>query len=273
MMAELLTTYLPLLAPAWAAAALLVLWSAPLGCLVLWQRMAFFADTLAHGALLGVGVALLLGWPVWAGVGLLGLLLVGLLWRLQDQRLPMDALLALLASSLLCAGIVLAQWQPLMQMQLTAWLFGDLLTTTWEQVIWLAGVTGFGLLVLRLAWLSQLRLAADNRLAQIRGVRVAFQRLLLMLMIAGFTVVALKAVGSLLIGALLIIPALSARLLAHSPVQMAGLAILLAQVGVVLGLVSSVWLDAPTGPMIVLCLAAGFALIFLMTGRRGQLMP
>ncbi len=94
------------------------------------------------------------------------------------------------------------------------------------------------------------------------GVNAKWQRLIFMLLLALFTVLALKAVGSLLMGALLVIPALTARLLANSPRQMVIWAFVIAQIGVTVGLWSSAGLNTSTGLTIVLTMATLFALIF-----------
>jgi zinc transport system permease protein len=262
-----LLDWFSLLAPAWLAGAVLVCLTAPLGCLMLWRRMAFFADTLAHGTLLGVGVSALLTLPYWVGVSITSLLLVGLLWVLHDRRLPMDALLALCASSLLCSGLLLINALPAVQPELLAYLFGDLLALQWSDLPLLLLVTAFGLLVLGYVWRDQLLVAVDPDLAASSGVSPSKQRLIFMLLLALFTVLALKAVGSLLMGALLVIPALTARLLAHSPKQMVLWAFGLAQLGLAVGLWGSAWLNVSTGPAIVLGMALCFLLVFCWKKR------
>lgn len=254
--------WLNLLAPAWVMGAVLTLLTAPLGCLMLWRRMAFFADTMAHGTLLGVAIAALLAMPLWLGVALVSLLLVGLLWSLHDRRLPNDALLALCSSALLCAGLLIIQQLPALRPELMSYLFGDLLSIDWPDIPVLAAVTVFGVLILAFNWRTQLQLATDPDIAISEGVNAGWQRLLFMLVLALFTVLALKAVGSLLMGALLVIPALTARLLAHSPRQMVIWAFIWAQIGVAGGLWSSVWLNSSTGLAIVLCMTFSFTIIF-----------
>lgn len=255
--------WMSLLAPAWLMGAILVSLTAPLGCLMLWRRMAFFADTMAHGTLLGVAIAALLALPFWLGVGLVSLLLVGLLWFLHDSRLPNDALLALCSSALLCAGLLIVQQLPSLRPELLSYLFGDLLSVDWPDIPMLAAATLLGVITLGINWRSQIQLATDPDIAVSEGVSAGWQRLIFMLVLALFTVLALKAVGSLLMGALLVIPALTARLLSHSPKHMVIWAFVWAQIGVAGGLWSSVWLNSSTGLAIVLCMAICFALIFI----------
>ncbi|AXY55403.1 metal ABC transporter permease [Acinetobacter chinensis] len=254
--------WLQLLLPAWIMGTLLVFLTAPLGCLMLWRRMSFFADTMAHGTLLGVAIAGALSLPLWTGVTLLALLLVGVLWVLHDPRLPNDALLALCSATLLCSGLLFIQHIPSLRPELLSYLFGDLLTISWSDLPMFAGVITVALLILYRHWKAQIQIAIDPDIAISEGINTKLQRLIFMLLLAMFTVLALRAVGSLLMGALLVIPALTARLLAHSPRQMVIWAFIIAQLGVTAGLWSSAGLNTSTGLTIVLTMAVLFAAIF-----------
>lgn len=254
--------WLILLAPAWVMGCILPFLTAPLGCLMLWRRMAFFADTMAHGTLLGVGIAGILSLPFWLGVGLMAAILVLLLWFLHDKRLPNDALLALCSATLLCSGLLVIQHLPTLRPQLMSYLFGDLLTVSWQNLPILATAILIGTALLWRHWSAQLRLAIAPDIAESEGVNAHWQRLIFMGVLALFTVLALKAVGSLLMGALLVIPALTARLLAHSPKQMVMIAFIIAQISISAGLWGSAWLDLATGLAIVLTMSMIFIAIF-----------
>lgn len=256
--------WLQLLLPAWIMGTLLVFLTAPLGCLMLWRRMSFFADTMAHGTLLGVAVAGILSFPLWVGVTFLALLLVAVLWVLHDPRLPNDALLALCSATLLCSGLLLIQYLPSLRPELLSYLFGDLLQISWADLPIFALVTAGALAILYKYWTAQIQIAIDPDIAMSEGVNANWQRLIFMLLLATFTVLALRAVGSLLMGALLVIPALTARLLAHSPKQMVIWAFIIAQTGVSVGLWSSAGLDISTGLSIVLTMSVIFAIIFIV---------
>ena len=256
--------WLQLLLPAWTMGTLLVFLTAPLGCLMLWRRMSFFADTMAHGTLLGVAIAGALSLPLWFGVSLLAFLLVAILWILHDPRLPNDALLALCSATLLCSGLLFIQHIPSLRPELLSYLFGDLLQISWSDLPIFALVIVVALIVLYKNWQAQIQIAIDPDMAISEGVNAKWQRLVFMLLLALFTVLALRAVGSLLMGALLVIPALTARLLAHSPRQMVIWAFVLAQIAITVGLWSSAGLDISTGLSIVLTMAILFALIFTL---------
>lgn len=254
--------WLQLLLPAWIMGSLLVFLTAPLGCLMLWRRMSFFADTMAHGTLLGVAIAGALSLPLWLGVTFLALLLVGVLWILHDPRLPNDALLALCSATLLCSGLLFIQHIPSLRPELLSYLFGDLLTISWADLPVFALVIIAALAVLYKFWQAQIQIAIDPDIAVSEGVNAQWQRLIFMVLLALFTVLALRAVGSLLMGALLVIPALTARLLAHSPKQMVIWAFIVAQIAVSVGLWASAGLNISTGLSIVMTMAIIFAVIF-----------
>ncbi|NNH27540.1 zinc ABC transporter permease subunit ZnuB [Acinetobacter terrestris] len=254
--------WLQILLPAWTMGTLLVFLTAPLGCLMLWRRMSFFADTMAHGTLLGVAIAGALSLPLWLGVTFLAFLLVGVLWVLHDPRLPNDALLALCSATLLCSGLMFIQHIPSLRPELLSYLFGDLLQISWSDLPMFATVIIAALAVLYKNWQAQIQIAIDPDMAVSEGVNAKWQRLVFMLLLALFTVLALRAVGSLLMGALLVIPALTARLLANSPKQMVVWAFVIAQFGISVGLWSSAGLDTSTGLTIVLTMAILFAVIF-----------
>ena len=254
--------WLQLLLPAWIMGTLLVFLTAPLGCLMLWRRMSFFADTMAHGTLLGVAIAGALSLPLWMGVTLLAVMLVGILWILHDPRLPNDALLALCSATLLCSGLLLIQHLPALRPELLSYLFGDLLTISWADLPVFTVIIIGALAVLYKYWQAQIQIAIDPDIAVSEGVNAKWQRLIFMLLLALFTVLALRAVGSLLMGALLVIPALTARLMANSPKQMVLWAFIFAQIGITVGLWSSAGLNVSTGLSIVLTMAILFAIIF-----------
>ena len=255
--------WLQLLLPAWIMGTLLVFLTAPLGCLMLWRRMSFFADTMAHGTLLGVAIAGAMALPLWMGVAFIAGLLVAILWVLHDPRLPNDALLALCSATLLCSGLMFIQHIPSLRPELLSYLFGDLLQISWSDLPVFALVIIAALAVLYTNWKAQIQIAIDPDMAVSEGVSAKWQRLIFMLLLALFTILALRAVGSLLMGALLVIPALTARLLAHSPKQMVIWAFVIAQIGVTVGLWSSAGLNTSKGLSIVLTMSTLFALIFI----------
>ncbi|MEN2752452.1 metal ABC transporter permease [Psychrobacter sp. FBL11] len=260
-----MTAWLAIIAPAWIAGSILGLLSAPLGCLVLWRRMAFFADALAHGTLLGVAIAVWWQLPTGIGIAIVSVLVVLGLILMEDERLPTDAVLAVVAVSLLCLGLLTLTQLTDQQANVLGFLFGNLLELDWADLPLIAGSVLVGLVFLAYIWPAQIKLATHEALARIQGVDPTKQRLFFMGVLAGFCAIALQAVGSLLISGLLVLPALTARLWSTAPKQMVVFALIIAQVGVTLGVWSSIWLDIQTGLAIVLVLAVLFFMALLTT--------
>ena len=260
-----MTAWLAIIAPAWIAGSILSLLSAPLGCLVLWRRMAFFSDALAHGTLLGVALAVWWQLPMGIGIALVSIIVVFGLVLIDDERLPADAVLAVVAVSLLCLGLLALTQLTNQQANVLGFLFGNLLELGWADLPLLAGSVLVGLGSLTYIWPAQIKLATHEALARIQGINPTRQRLFFMGVLAGFCAIALQAVGSLLISGLLVLPALTARLYSTSPKRMVIIALIVAQLGVTLGVWGSVWLDIQTGLSIVLILASLFFIALIIS--------
>ena len=230
----------------------LTLISGPLGVFVVWLRMAYFGDTLAHSALLGIALGLLMEIDLQFSVLLLTLLLAGALVALQQRStLATDTLLGILAHGSLAIGLVAISFRDDVRVDLLAYLFGDILAVDARAVLWIWGGALSSLMVLIAIWRPLLNLCVHAELAAVDGVKVARIKLLFMLLVALVIAVAMKIVGVLLITALLIIPAASAQRFSRGPEQMAVLATLSGAMAVIGGLLASLWLDTPAGPSIV----------------------
>ncbi len=242
-----------------AAGLLLALVAGPLGCFIVWRRMAYFGDTLSHSALLGIALGLLLNLNMQLTVIFICCLVALLLVLMETRKsLATDTLLGILAHSSLAVGLVILSFTNT-QIDLQAYLFGDLLTVTNSELLWLLGGCALVLVVLVANWNALLSFTLQPELAQVEGLNIARLRVMLMLIIAVAVAVAMKIVGVLLITSLLIIPAATARLFARSPEQMAFGASFSGCVAVVGGLTASWFLDTPTGPSIVVVAALLFA--------------
>ena len=236
----------------------------PLGAFVVWRRMSYFGDSLAHSALLGVAIGIFFEINLNIAIIICCLLLAILLVAMQKQHfIATDTLLGIMAHSSLSLGLVTISFIEDARIDLMAFLFGDLLAILPEDLQWI--LLG-GVLVLSLLyyyWPQMIAMTINEELAAVEGVPVAKMRLLLMLMIALVIAVAMKIVGVLLITSLLIIPAASARPLSRSPERMALLASLLGCAAVVIGLLASFEFDTPAGPSVVVAAMMIFMSIYL----------
>jgi zinc transport system permease protein len=243
----------------------------PLGCFIIWRRMAYFGDTISHSALLGVALSLLLQVDLTLAVFVVAAVVSILLLFLQRRHaLSADALLGILSHATLAIGLVMVAFMTWVRIDLIAFLFGDILAVTWADI---ATIWGGGLLVLAaIAWLWRPLLAStvNPDVAEAEGLRPERARLFFMLLMAVVIAIAMKIVGIMLITSLLIIPAAAARRFAATPETMAVLASLIGAVAVVGGLFGSLRYDTPSGPSIVVAALILFVMSLLPFGRRGS---
>ncbi len=250
-----------LLWPAWLAGSLLALVAAPLGCLLVWRRLAYFGDSLSHATLLGVALSLWLHIPVWGGLVAVCVMIALILASLLAKRqLPSDALLMAVSTTTLSAGLIAISKMDDVRVDLLSYLFGDLLSISSTDLPLLLASLGLVLVCLAYFWRDLLLTTIDEELAFVEGLPVAKLRLLLLILLALVVTVAMKAVGSLLITALLVIPSLVARPLVNTPTQMVLLAAMTGVTAVSGGLLSSFYWDTPVGASIVVSAALLFVL-------------
>jgi zinc transport system permease protein len=248
----------------------------PLGCFVVWRRMAYFGNALAHSALLGIAVGVLLAVDLTSATIGVCLAFAGVLVLLQrQQKLATDTLLGILAHAALALGLVVLGFFETLRVDLSAYLFGDVLAVSRGDLWWILGGGTLGLLALLALWSPLLSTTVSPELAQAEGVAVDRVHAVFMLLMALVVAIGMKIVGILLIVSLLIIPPAAARQFARGPEQMAALAALAGALAVALGLGASLTWDTPAGPSIVVAAAALFflslasgALIHRRTERR-----
>jgi zinc transport system permease protein len=245
----------------------------PLGCFVVWRRMAYFGDALAHSALLGVALGFLLTIEPALGVLVAGAVLaVAFTFLQKQQRFAADTVLGLLAHSALALGLVALGFLDHLRIDLMGYLFGDVLALSWNDVALIyvgAGVVLAGLLAI---WRRLLAVTVEPELAQADGINPLIVRLLFSLLLAVVVALAMQVVGVLLITALLIIPAAAARRFSTTPEKMAFLAAGAGVLSVALGLWGSFSFDTASGPSIVvaallLFLSANGAAALLLKAR------
>lgn len=233
----------------------------PLGCFVVWRRMAYFGDSVAHGALLGVALGIALGIDLNAGI-VIACVAFALLFLLleRQRRLAADTLLGILAHGALALGLVALGFVELGRVDLMGYLFGDILAVNRTDLVWIYGGGGAVLAATALLWRPLLAITVNEELARVEGVRIGAVRFAFTLLIALTIAIAMKVVGLILIVSLLIVPAAAARRLARSPEQMALLASAAGAASVVGGLHGSLAWDTPSGPSIVVAALALFVL-------------
>ncbi|MFO6466082.1 metal ABC transporter permease [Jannaschia sp. KMU-145] len=232
----------------------------PLGCFVVWRRMAYFGDATAHASILGVALALAFGVSVSLGVLLVAAGMAVGVTLMTGRRRASDTVLGVLSHTALATGLVAVTFVPGIRIDLTSFLFGDILAVRpidlW--VIW--GGAGIVLGLLAWRWTPLLTATLGTDLAQADGIAARREQLILTLALAVTVAVAIKVVGALLISAMLLIPAAAARTVSSTPEGMAILATLAGAISALGGVALSFITDAPTGPSIVCVAAVLFAI-------------
>ncbi|AKS46691.1 zinc transport system permease protein [Octadecabacter temperatus] len=229
--------------------------AAPLGCFVVWRRMAYFGDATAHAAILGVALSLAFSMSVFVGAMVVALLMALTVNFLSGRGYAMDTLLGVMAHSALAFGLVAVSFLSGIRIDLMAYLFGDILAVSRVDlgVIWSGAAIVVALIGWR--WSALLTTTLNEDLAYANGINPKREQLVLTLALAITVAVAIKVVGVLLIAAMLIIPAAAARPLSRTPEGMAVTAGLIGMTSVIVGLRAAFVFDTPAGPSIV-CVAA-----------------
>ena len=243
------------------AGVLVALIAGPLGCFMVWRKMAYFGDTISHSALMGValGIAFDSQNPI-IMIATCSCVALLLLLLQRDSRFSNDTLLGILAHSALSVGMIVISMMDHFRQDMMYYLVGDILAIGMRDIYSIATMAVFSTLCLFFIWRPLLSLTVHEDLAQIEGVKVNAIKVVYMLLIAFLVAVALKVVGVLLITALMIIRAAAARTISNTTLQMIVFSSVIGVIAVIAGIfVSSQW-DVPTGPAIVLSATVLFLL-------------
>lgn len=224
----------------------------PLGCLVIWQRLSYFGDTMAHSALLGIALALVFDINILIGVFVVCFLIALIVGRIGEQsKLSGDSALGVLSHSTLAIGLVAVSLMYWVRVDVLHFLFGNILAVSWSEILTIYSGGAVIMFVLIRRWNNMICLTVNEQIATAENMQPAKNRFLMMILLAAIVAFAMKIVGIILTVALLIIPAAAARQFAKTPEQMAVLASVFGVIAVISGLTLSVEFDTPPGPSIV----------------------
>lgn len=229
--------------------------AAPLGCFVVWRRMAYFGDATAHAAILGVALSLAFSMSIFIGTMVVALLMALTVSVLSGRGYAMDTLLGVLAHSALAFGLVAVSFISGVRIDLMAYLFGDILAVSRVDLVVIWGGAALVVALISWRWSALLTTTMNEDLAHASGIDPKREQLVLTLALAITVAFAIKVVGVLLIAAMLIIPAAAARPLSKTPEGMAFVAGIIGALSAVIGLRAAYVFDTPAGPSIV-CVAA-----------------
>ena len=234
----------------------------PLGCFVVWRRLSYFGDTLAHSALLGVTMAYSLEFNIAVSIFLISSIIALILIQLQKKtNLPSDALLGLLAHSSLAVGLVVIGFLSFIRFDIMGLLFGDILAVNKQDLltIWIGGA--LILLVLKVIWKPLFASTVNYELAEAEGLNPDRAKAIFTILLAAIIAISIKLVGVLLITGMLIIPTAMSRNLSDNPKKMVLFSIIGGIMSVLIGLFSSLEFNTPSGPSII----AAALLLFILS--------
>ncbi|WWP00963.1 MAG: zinc ABC transporter permease subunit ZnuB [Candidatus Dasytiphilus stammeri] len=257
-----------LLFPGWLAGILLSIVAGPLGSFIVWRKMSYFGETLAHVSLLGVAFSLLLNLtPFFSIISVT--LMFALILIFMEKKLPLaiDTILGIIAHSALSLGLFVISFTRNIRVDLMNYLFGDLLAVNQQDLRKIAFSVILVLIFLRWQWNQLLSVTINSELAQVDGVPIQKIKTLLILLVAFTIGVSMKFVGALLITSMLIIPAATAQRFSRSPEQMVILAVIISMLDVTIGMFLSGYYDTPVGPSIVVTATVIFFISLIIKSK------
>lgn len=238
------------------------------GTFVVLKRYSMISETLAHSALLGVAVGLVAGYnPLWIAV-IVALVAAWLIEYLRANfTIYSDAVLSILLSGSLALAVVIVSLGGAFNNSLFSYLFGSILSVTKDDVItiFIFGVIALGIL---LAFAKEFYfIAYDEEVAKVSGIKVKLLNFLLVSVVAVIIALSIRIVGSLLIGALMVIPTVSALQYKFGFLKTTILALMFALFSVVCGMTLSYNFSLPSGATIVLCVLVIFIFSLILNKR------
>lgn len=237
--------------------------SGPIGSLIVWQRMAYFGDTLAHATLLGVSIAAMLHINIYYGL-IFTCVLIAIILNLTSKNFTNDTTLSILSHSILAIGLISATLIKDTRIDLLGYLCGDILSITNNDLLWILGMDIIVFSTLILYWNKFVFITINRELAIVEGINVNKLQWILIILISLIFAISIRLVGILLINSLLIIPCSIAKLWAKSPTQMAILGSIYGCLSIILGILASIYLDLPTGAAIVVSASLIFLINYLI---------
>ncbi len=229
------------------------------GTFIVLKRYSLMSETLAHSALVGVAVGLVAGFnPLWMAVAVA----VVAAWIIEYLRttfsLYSDAILSILLSGSLAIAIIIVSLGGAFNNSLFSYLFGSILSVSDEDVVTIL-IFGSAALALLIAFSKELYfIAYDEEVAKTSGIKVKFLNFLLVTVVAIIIALSIRVVGSLLIGALMVIPTVSALQYRVGFLHTVLISLFIALLSVIVGMTLSFYFSLPSGATIVLCVISIF---------------
>ncbi len=230
-------------------------------------RMAFFSDAIGHSAFTGVAIGVLLGVHPLLTMVAFGLFVAWAITLVRGRtELSPDTVIGVFFSTVIALGIAIISAQKGLTRNLQAYLYGDLLAVSETELLWMGMLLGVVGAYLFVAFNKIMLIGVHEGFAKSMGVPVRGLEISFALVVALVVTTAIRAVGILLVTALLVVPAAAARNVARGIASAFWAAIAIAMVSGLLGIAASYYLDTATGATVVLFASAFFAVTALLKG-------
>ncbi len=242
-----------------------------LGVFVVLRGMSYIGHGLSHAVFGGAAASAVMSINFFVGAGVWGIVSGVLIGRIARKKiLGADAAIGIVTTASFAGGIALLNRYGQARKSIEAVLFGSVLGVSWVDIAAITAVTLLVLGVVLVAYRSLLYATFDPQVAVVSGERVAFIEVMLMVMLSVTILVTMRVIGTLLISALLVIPAATARMITNSFGRMLLLSPVLGATSCLVGMNLSYHLDTSAGATIILVSAAGFTATYLLAGRRAR---
>jgi len=242
-----------------------------LGVFVVLRGMSYIGHGLSHAVFGGAAASAVMSINFFVGAGVWGIVSGVLIGRIARKKiLGADAAIGIVTTASFAGGIALLNRYGQARKSIEAVLFGSVLGVSWVDIAAITAVTLLVLGVVLVAYRSILYATFDPQVAVVSGERVAFIEVMLMVMLSVTILVTMRVIGTLLISALLVIPAATARMITNSFGRMLLLSPVLGATSCLVGMNLSYHLDTSAGATIILVSAAAFTATYLLAGRRAR---
>lgn len=237
-----------------------------LGIFVVLRKMAFFSDGIAHTALAGVAFALLVGQEPLLWAVLLGVLFAVSIFFLEKKTdISPDSLIGILFTSSLALGVVLMNFKTGYQPDLLSFLFGNILTIKTGELRLIIPISVIIGIFIITRYEKYLFICLNQELAYLAGIKTETYRLVLYIMLAVSSILAIKMFGIILVSALIIIPVSFGKLFAKNAKSLLVISVLFVELIVIVGTILSLLFNLPTGAVIILTGTTFFVLGMILS--------
>jgi len=243
-----------------------------LGVFVILRGMSYIGHGLSHAVFGGAAASAVMSINFFVGAGIWGIISGVLIGRIARQKIiGADAAIGIVTTASFAGGIALLNRYGQARKSIEAVLFGSVLGVSWADIAIILAVSLAVCAIVLFAYRAFLFATFDPQVATVSGERVAMIEVLLMVMLSVTILVTMRVIGTLLISALLVIPAATARMLTNSFSRMLLLSPAIGAACCLVGMNLSYHLDTSAGATIILVAAAVFTTTYLLAGRRARL--